>query len=121
MKSATTRKPLPADSAAWDALIASAPGKDRAPSAAEQVQRRHAVVTEGGGYPAVKAALQAARGRGQRGPQHSPTKQLVSVRYSPDVLAYFKATGAGWQTRMNEALQEWVASHPASTDKHRKA
>jgi uncharacterized protein (DUF4415 family) len=34
----------------------------------------------------------------------------VSVRYSADVLAYFKAGGAGRQTRMDEALKQWVAS-----------
>jgi len=34
---------------------------------------------------------------------------LVSVRYSPEVLAYFKAGGAGWQTRMDDALKQWVA------------
>ena len=67
-----------------------------------------AFVIEGGGYTAVRAALAHKRGRGERGPQQAPTKQLVSVRYSPEVLQYFKATGAGWQTRMNEALLEWV-------------
>ncbi len=66
------------------------------------------VVVKGGGYAAVRAALAAKRKRGERGPQHAPTKQLVSVRYSPEVLQYFKATGAGWQTRMNDALLEWV-------------
>ncbi len=67
-----------------------------------------AVVVKGGGYDAVRAALGQKRTRGQRGPQQAPTKQLVSVRYSPEVLQYFKATGAGWQTRMNDALLEWV-------------
>ena len=67
-----------------------------------------AVVVKGGGYAVVRAAISEKRKRGQRGPQQSPTKQLVSVRYSPEVLDYFKATGAGWQTRMDEALLEWV-------------
>lgn len=48
---------------------------------------------------------------GQRGPQKRPTKVAVTVRYSPEVVAYFKATGEGWQTRMNEALREYVAQH----------
>jgi uncharacterized protein (DUF4415 family) len=68
----------------------------------------NAVVVKGGGYAAVRAALAQKRKPGQRGPQQSPTKQLVSVRYSPEVLEYFKATGTGWQTRMNEALLQWV-------------
>jgi uncharacterized protein (DUF4415 family) len=36
------------------------------------------------------------------------------VRYSPEVLAYFRATGAGWQTRMDEALRDYVAQHKAA-------
>ena len=67
-----------------------------------------AVVVKTGGYAAVRAALAQERKRGQRGPQQAPTKQLVSVRYSPEVLQYFKSTGAGWQTRMNDALIDWV-------------
>ena len=66
------------------------------------------VVVKEGGYAAVRAALAQKRKRGQRGPQQTPTKQMVSIRYSPEVLQYFKATGAGWQTRMNDALLEWV-------------
>ena len=38
-------------------------------------------------------------------------KQAVTVRYSPDVLAAFRATGAGWQTRMNDALKDWLNTH----------
>lgn len=59
-----------------------------------------------------------ARGKvrlpGERGPQKRPTKVAVTVRYSPEVLAYFKATGQGWQTRMNEVLREYVAEHEAA-------
>lgn len=51
---------------------------------------------------------------GQRGPQKKPTKVAVTVRYSPEVVAYFKATGEGWQTRMNEALREYVELHRAA-------
>lgn len=45
---------------------------------------------------------------GRRGPQKLPTKVAVTVRYSPEVLAYFKATGDGWQTRMNDVLRRHV-------------
>jgi uncharacterized protein (DUF4415 family) len=51
---------------------------------------------------------------GQRGPQKRPTKVAVTVRYSPEVVAYFKATGEGWQTRMNDALREYVKQHHAA-------
>ncbi|MES2017161.1 MAG: BrnA antitoxin family protein [Pseudomonadota bacterium] len=49
-----------------------------------------------------------------RGPNKQPTKEQVAVRYSPEVLAYFRATGAGWQTRMDDALREYVAQHKAA-------
>ena len=49
---------------------------------------------------------------GQRGPQKQPTKISVTLRYSPEVVDYFKATGSGWQIRMDEALKEWVKTHP---------
>ena len=41
-------------------------------------------------------------------PKLASTKQLVSVRYSPEVLAYFKSTGEGWQSRMDGVLREYV-------------
>lgn len=45
------------------------------------------------------------RKRGQRGPQKAPVKEAVSLRIDKDVLARFKATGRGWQTRMNLILR----------------
>ncbi len=33
-------------------------------------------------------------------------------RLNPDVLAYFKQGGQGWQTRLNDALQEYMKLHP---------
>ena len=98
---------LPTNAAQWDKLLASASGDDRAATTKEQRARRHAVVATGG-YAAVRDAL-AQKRQGQRGPQRAPTKLPVTVRYNPEVVAYFKATGAGWQTRMNEVLCEWVA------------
>jgi uncharacterized protein (DUF4415 family) len=41
-------------------------------------------------------------------------KQAVTVRYSPEVLKAFRATGAGWQTRMNDALKDWLSTHSAA-------
>ena len=48
--------------------------------------------------------MHALRGR----PKSGSAKQLVSVRYSPEVLAYFKATGEGWQSRMDGVLRQYV-------------
>jgi uncharacterized protein (DUF4415 family) len=45
------------------------------------------------------------RKRGERGLQKAPVKQAISIRVDKDVLATFKATGTGWQKRMNMALR----------------
>jgi uncharacterized protein (DUF4415 family) len=59
---------------------------------------------------AAMVPIRALRGR----PKLDNAKQLVSVRYSPEVLAYFKSTGEGWQSRMDGALREYVALHSRS-------
>jgi uncharacterized protein (DUF4415 family) len=51
--------------------------------------------------------LRALRGR----PKSESPKQLVSVRYSPEVLAYFRSTGEGWQSRMDGVLRQYVSRH----------
>jgi uncharacterized protein (DUF4415 family) len=48
-----------------------------------------------------------------RGPQKAPTKQRTTIRLSRDVLDRFRATGRGWQTKVDNALREWLESHPA--------
>ncbi len=60
------------------------------------------------GLPAALRSTLSGRGRGQ---QKEPVKQLVSVRYSQEVISKFKATGTGWQTRMDKALLDWLAEH----------
>jgi len=39
-------------------------------------------------------------------PKLSAPKKSVHLRLSPDVLAYFRKTGPGWQTRIDEALRK---------------
>jgi uncharacterized protein (DUF4415 family) len=110
MKSTGSSKKFPTSRAEVEAVIARAPGKDRPLTAREEAKWSTGVLVHGGGYAAVRKALEAKRKPGQRGPQVAPTKQLVSVRYSPEVLAFFKASGTGWQTRMDDALKQWVSS-----------
>lgn len=55
--------------------------------------------------PAKAARLQAARLPGQRGPQRAPTKERISIALDPDVLASLRASGRGWQSRVNEILR----------------
>ena len=55
-----------------------------------------------------EAVAAIRRYRGQRGPQKSPTKELISLRVDRDVAAAYRATGPGWQTRANEALRAYA-------------
>jgi len=57
----------------------------------------------------LPAALQ--RHLGVRGPQKAPTKERITIRLSPDVVEAFRATGDGWQTRVDRALKDWLKSH----------
>lgn len=62
-------------------------------------------------FSALPASMQSVlRGRGK---QKSPTKVSTTVRFDPDVLEAFRATGRGWQTRMNDVLKDWLKEHPA--------
>lgn len=41
----------------------------------------------------------------RRGPQKTPTKELISIRLDRDVLAALRRTGRGWQGRLNALLR----------------
>lgn len=62
---------------------------------------------------AMQAAIKADLAR-RRGRPIGSDKTQVALRIDNDVLSAFKATGKGWQTRMNEALREWLDRHPAA-------
>jgi len=59
----------------------------------------------------VAATMLKPRGR----PRKEVTKAPVNIRLSPDVLDAFRATGRGWQTRVDEALKDWLKSHKPAT------
>ncbi|MBF0176160.1 MAG: BrnA antitoxin family protein [Magnetococcales bacterium] len=56
----------------------------------------------------VAAALLARRGH----PPGSGGKVSTTVRFDAEVISAFRATGRGWQTRMNDALKDWLKTHP---------
>jgi uncharacterized protein (DUF4415 family) len=53
---------------------------------------------------ALQEHIAVQRGR----PKAETTKKLQSLRLSPRVIEYFKASGAKWQTRINEALEDFI-------------
>lgn len=55
-----------------------------------------------------EARVEAGKRRGR--PAGSGTKISTTIRFDAEVLDAFKASGDGWQTRMNDALKEWLRS-----------
>jgi uncharacterized protein (DUF4415 family) len=53
-------------------------------------------------------AIKRPRGR----PKADETKVFTGIRLDADLIAAFKATGSGWQTRVNAALRQFIAEHP---------
>ena len=103
MKPETTSKLFPRSPEEIESVIARAPERvsdpeapydPNDPAAVEEFWKRGTV-----------------RRPGQRGPGRKAKKILLSVRYSPEVVEFFKSTGEGWQTRMDEALKDWVEAH----------
>lgn len=84
-----------------------APSKAAAKARSSSVDWSQGVITRGGGVAATIGAIRRARG-----PNKNPIKEQVAIRFDQDVLVAFRASGKGWQTRMNAALKEWLASHP---------
>jgi len=54
----------------------------------------------------MRAGIEAAKRR--RGRPAGSDKTQIALRVDNDTLAAFRATGQGWQSRMNQALGEWV-------------
>ena len=52
-------------------------------------------------------ALLKPRGR----PPAEVVKDRITIRLSPDVTAAFRASGDGWQTRIDAALRDWLRTH----------
>ncbi|HXC39939.1 MAG TPA: BrnA antitoxin family protein [Burkholderiales bacterium] len=58
--------------------------------------------------PAQSLPGSLKRKMGVRGPQKSPIKERITIRLSREVVESFRATGDGWQTRVDAALQDWL-------------
>ena len=80
------------------------PSEDAAITSAAQADPDAAPVTDAE-WLQIKPLVR--RGR----PMGSGTKAQVTLRLDVDVLVKFRASGAGWQTRINDALKSWVQTH----------
>ncbi len=61
------------------------------------------------GWPDKLARASVRRGR----PPVARPKVSTTIRLSPEVIDHFKAGGRGWQTRIDAALRDWIASREA--------
>lgn len=41
-------------------------------------------------------------------------RERITIRLEHDVVEQFRASGPGWQTRMNAALVDWLKTHEPS-------
>lgn len=60
----------------------------------------------------AKAKHGTAAARRRPGRPAGSSKVSTTIRFDADVIEAFKRGGPGWQTRINEALREWIAEHP---------
>ena len=80
------------------------------PTPEEDTQITAAAMTDPNNLPLTDAELkQFKRGRGR--PSGSGKKEQVTLRLDTEILEQFRATGNGWQTRINEALRDWAKHH----------
>lgn len=111
MKPVTIEKPFPRTVEEWEAVIAEAPDSVDDPECpydpndprAVDAFWDHAIVSHS--YAELREKLAKRR---RRGPQKAPLKVPTTIRFDADVLAALKATGKGWQTRVNQVMREWV-------------
>jgi len=76
----------------------------------EDAQITAAAMTDPDNLPLTDAELgQFKRGRGR--PLGSGTKEQVTLRLDTQILEQFRATGDGWQTRINDVLRNWAKRH----------
>lgn len=76
----------------------------------EDAQITAAAMADPDNLPLTDAELkQFKRMRGR--PLGSGTKEQVTLRLDAQILERFRATGSGWQTRINDALLDWAKHH----------
>ena len=82
------------------------------PTPAEDAAITAAAMSDPDAVPFTDSEWEQVKPLVRRGrPLGSGSKMQVTLRLDIDVVDKLKATGAGWQTRANEALRNWVKRH----------
>ncbi len=80
------------------------------PTDIEEAQINAAAIADPDNRPLTDNELQQFR-RAPGRPQGSGKKEQVTLRIDAEILEQFRATGNGWQTRINDALRDWMKQH----------
>ena len=84
-------------------------------TAAEDVAITAAAMSDPDALPYTDAQWATAAPMMRMGrPKAEITKERITIRLSRDVVLQFRAMGAGWQTRVDSALRQYVAEHRLS-------
>jgi uncharacterized protein (DUF4415 family) len=82
------------------------------PTPAEDAAITAAALADHDAVPFTDAEWEQVKPLVRRGrPLGSGTKTQVTLRLDVEVVEKFRASGDGWQTRINEALKSWVRTH----------
>ena len=82
------------------------------PTPAEDAASTAAAMADTDAVPFTDAEWEQVKPLVRRGrPLGSGTKTQVTLRLDVEVVEKFRASGDGWQTRINEALKSWVRTH----------
>ena len=87
----------------------------RAPSAKEDAAITKAAKSDPDAVPYTDGEWEKAKAHARVGrPKAESPKVFTGIRLDADVVKTFKATGKGWQTRMNAALRDWLKTHSST-------
>ncbi|OYO30217.1 BrnA antitoxin family protein [Janthinobacterium sp. PC23-8] len=100
--------PTEAEDAQINAGIAADPGN---PEWSATDFQRARPAKEFFGAATFEGMVSLKRKPGERGPQKSAVKERITIRLSPDIVSRFRASGPGWQARIDEALADWLSAH----------
>ena len=82
------------------------------PTPAEDAAITAAALADPDAMPFTDAEWAQAKPLARRGrPLGSGTKTQVTLRLDLEIVEKFRASGDGWQTRINDALKSWVQNH----------
>lgn len=89
----------------------SKPGKFRLPTPNEDAAIGAGIAADENTHEVSAAEFRRMKRIG-RPPSTTPLKVSTTIRFDADVLAGLRASGKGWQTRVNDTMRAWLRKHP---------